>query len=299
MLLTHFLLQVFYFPLQVQPTSPWGCWSWTEAFITTCWRPPTHFSLRCKQHVVGYSINDCKGFSRTVNICVWSFHVASHWLTAKAVFQRGFWLPREASIHLLLATPQSSIPRDMSLDLSFNPRRLLLRITHPLKTIHIQGWSQRNTISRTPSFCQGLMLKMCCFLRATRTWEEYKIRKAGAVDWWRSLLYSGKYWEDLYCDFSVEQVESENEFPLIKDINQFVVCRAWSTLRPSCLSRGRAITLKPNWPPTDIPWSSLLTFLADWAGRPASLPLWRTCSEKLRHCQVLNRHNQITCTHFL
>nr|XP_033505718.1 uncharacterized protein LOC117271565 [Epinephelus lanceolatus] len=53
--------------------------------------------------------------------------------------QRGTWLPREASIHLLLATPQSSIPRDMSLDLSFNPHRLLLRITHPLKTIHIQG----------------------------------------------------------------------------------------------------------------------------------------------------------------
>ncbi|TKS80112.1 putative uncharacterized protein LOC400499 [Collichthys lucidus] len=53
--------------------------------------------------------------------------------------QRGTWLPREASIHFLLATPQSSISRDMSLDLTFNPHRLLLRITHPLKTIHIQG----------------------------------------------------------------------------------------------------------------------------------------------------------------
>ncbi|KAM6989140.1 uncharacterized protein LKV04_008860 [Tautogolabrus adspersus] len=55
------------------------------------------------------------------------------------MFQRGMWLPRDASLHLLLATPQSSIPRDMSLDLTFNPRRLLLRITHPLKTILIQG----------------------------------------------------------------------------------------------------------------------------------------------------------------
>ncbi|XP_032387729.1 apolipophorins [Etheostoma spectabile] len=53
--------------------------------------------------------------------------------------QKGTWLPREASIHLLLATPQSSIPRDMSVDLTFSPHRLLLRITHPLKTIHIQG----------------------------------------------------------------------------------------------------------------------------------------------------------------
>nr|XP_040026805.1 uncharacterized protein LOC120815845 isoform X3 [Gasterosteus aculeatus aculeatus] len=52
---------------------------------------------------------------------------------------RGSWLPEEASIHLLLATPQSSIPRDMSVDLTFNPRRLLLRITHPLKIIQIQG----------------------------------------------------------------------------------------------------------------------------------------------------------------
>ncbi|XP_045907286.1 uncharacterized protein LOC123972095 isoform X3 [Micropterus dolomieu] len=53
--------------------------------------------------------------------------------------QRDTWLPREASIHLLLATPQSSIPRDMSLDLTFNPHRLLLRLSHPLKTIRIQG----------------------------------------------------------------------------------------------------------------------------------------------------------------
>lgn len=55
------------------------------------------------------------------------------------MFQRGTWLPREASIHLLLATPQSSIPRDMSLDLAFSPRRLLLKIIHPLKSIHIHG----------------------------------------------------------------------------------------------------------------------------------------------------------------
>ncbi|KAM4551263.1 uncharacterized protein PAE49_015110 isoform 2-T2 [Odontesthes bonariensis] len=54
-------------------------------------------------------------------------------------YQKGTWLPRDASIHLLLATPESSIPRDMSLDLAFNPHRVLLRITHPLKTIHIQG----------------------------------------------------------------------------------------------------------------------------------------------------------------
>ncbi|CAJ1071926.1 uncharacterized protein LOC122887130 [Xyrichtys novacula] len=53
--------------------------------------------------------------------------------------QEASWFPREASLHLLLATPQSTIPRDMSLDLTFNPRRLLLRLTHPLKTVLIQG----------------------------------------------------------------------------------------------------------------------------------------------------------------
>lgn len=58
--------------------------------------------------------------------------------------QRGFWFPREASIHLLLATPQSSISRDMSLDLAFNPSRFLLRISSPLKTIHVQGLSHGN-----------------------------------------------------------------------------------------------------------------------------------------------------------
>ncbi|CAI5641741.1 unnamed protein product [Oreochromis niloticus] len=63
--------------------------------------------------------------------------------------QRGTWLPREASIHLLLATPQSSIPRDMSLDLAFSPRRLLLKIIHPLKSIHLHGQleQERNTKS--------------------------------------------------------------------------------------------------------------------------------------------------------
>ncbi|XP_061550368.1 vitellogenin-like [Phycodurus eques] len=49
------------------------------------------------------------------------------------------WFPKEASIHLLLATPKSSIPRDMSLDLAFNPRIFLLRLSHPLKSILIQG----------------------------------------------------------------------------------------------------------------------------------------------------------------
>lgn len=55
------------------------------------------------------------------------------------MFQSGSWLPREASLHLLLATPQSSIPRDMSLDLALSPHRLLLKMTHPLKTLTIQG----------------------------------------------------------------------------------------------------------------------------------------------------------------
>ncbi|XP_054888648.1 uncharacterized protein LOC129361674 [Poeciliopsis prolifica] len=54
-------------------------------------------------------------------------------------YKRGTWLPREASIHLLLATPQSSIPRDMSLDLAFSSHRVLFRIKHPLKTIILQG----------------------------------------------------------------------------------------------------------------------------------------------------------------
>nr|XP_043895928.1 uncharacterized protein LOC122778275 [Solea senegalensis] len=63
--------------------------------------------------------------------------------------QRGTWFPREASIHLLLASPQSSVSRDMSLDLAFNPQSLLLRITHPLKTIHMQGQLEKESSKKS------------------------------------------------------------------------------------------------------------------------------------------------------
>ena len=66
--------------------------------------------------------------------------------------QRG-WLPREASLHLLLATPQSSIPRDMSLDLVLQAQRMLLKVSHPLKTILLKGQSQTT---------QTFQLILCC-----------------------------------------------------------------------------------------------------------------------------------------
>lgn len=83
--------------------------------------------------------------------------IRSHWpqSSCTSVFvssQRGSWLPREASIHLLLATPQSTIPRDMSLDVNVNPRKLLLRMSHPLKTILVQGKHQRSRILRNAWF---------------------------------------------------------------------------------------------------------------------------------------------------
>ncbi|XP_037131472.1 uncharacterized protein LOC119136818 isoform X1 [Syngnathus acus] len=59
------------------------------------------------------------------------------------------WFPKEASLHLLLATPKSSIPRDMSLDLVFNPRRFLLRVSHPLKSIIVQGELEQERSSKT------------------------------------------------------------------------------------------------------------------------------------------------------
>lgn len=53
------------------------------------------------------------------------------------------------------------------------------------------------TDNKNLDFCLGLMLKMCCFLRTTWTREECKVRKAGAVDWWRSLLHHGECWDFL------------------------------------------------------------------------------------------------------
>ncbi|XP_019733519.1 apolipophorins isoform X1 [Hippocampus comes] len=61
----------------------------------------------------------------------------------------GSWFPKEASLHLLLATPKSSIPRDMSLDLTFNPRRFLLRVSHPLKSILVQGQLEQERSTTT------------------------------------------------------------------------------------------------------------------------------------------------------
>ncbi|XP_061925266.1 uncharacterized protein LOC133664564 isoform X2 [Entelurus aequoreus] len=65
------------------------------------------------------------------------------------MIQEDTWLPREASIHLLLATPKSSIPRDMSLDLAFNPRRFLVRVSHPLKSILMQGQFEQERSLKT------------------------------------------------------------------------------------------------------------------------------------------------------
>uniref|UniRef100_A0A3B3R7Z2 Vitellogenin domain-containing protein n=1 Tax=Paramormyrops kingsleyae TaxID=1676925 RepID=A0A3B3R7Z2_9TELE len=55
--------------------------------------------------------------------------------------QRGAWFPKEANLHVFLGTPQSTVPRDLSLDLTFSSinQQLALKVSHPLKTIHIQG----------------------------------------------------------------------------------------------------------------------------------------------------------------
>ncbi|KAK3567891.1 hypothetical protein QTP86_027307 [Hemibagrus guttatus] len=49
------------------------------------------------------------------------------------------WIPREANLLIFLGTPQSTIPRDISLDFNLSPQRLILKIVHPLKSILIQG----------------------------------------------------------------------------------------------------------------------------------------------------------------
>ncbi|XP_037400850.1 uncharacterized protein LOC108437497 isoform X3 [Pygocentrus nattereri] len=53
--------------------------------------------------------------------------------------QKSSWMPLEANLLLFLGTPQSTIPRDVSLDFSLSPRRLMVKMTHPLKSILIQG----------------------------------------------------------------------------------------------------------------------------------------------------------------
>ncbi|XP_065125287.1 uncharacterized protein [Paramisgurnus dabryanus] len=53
--------------------------------------------------------------------------------------QRNSWMPLEVTLLLFLGTPQSTIPRDVSLDLNLTPKKLILKLIHPLKNILIQG----------------------------------------------------------------------------------------------------------------------------------------------------------------
>ncbi|ROJ13809.1 hypothetical protein DPX16_19684 [Anabarilius grahami] len=58
--------------------------------------------------------------------------------------QRNSWMPLEATLLLFLGTPQSTIPRDVSLDVNLSPKKLILKITHPLKNILIQVQLERS-----------------------------------------------------------------------------------------------------------------------------------------------------------
>ncbi|MEQ2190447.1 hypothetical protein XENOCAPTIV_018800 [Xenoophorus captivus] len=116
-------------------------------------------------------------------------------------YKRGTWLPREASFHLLLATPQSSIPRDMSLDLAFSSHRVLLRIKHPLKAILLQGQAQRKS-ETSKGFLRCLVFKNVFFLSLGQFVQERTI-KSGKLE----LVIDSVYyhimvsirWEDRGC----------------------------------------------------------------------------------------------------
>ncbi|XP_016110069.1 uncharacterized protein [Sinocyclocheilus grahami] len=77
--------------------------------------------------------------------------------------QRNSWMPLEATLLLFLGTPQSIIPRDVSLDVNLSPKRLILKITHPLKTIHIQGFKTTSKMdflmNISSSFCSAFFLQ--------------------------------------------------------------------------------------------------------------------------------------------
>ncbi|XP_066536340.1 uncharacterized protein [Hoplias malabaricus] len=55
------------------------------------------------------------------------------------ISQKHSWLPLEANLLVFLGTPQSTVPRDITLDFSLSPRKLVLKMTHPLKSFLIQG----------------------------------------------------------------------------------------------------------------------------------------------------------------
>ena len=56
-------------------------------------------------------------------------------------FQKGFWLPQEASAHIFMGTPGSEVPRDVGVDVSYSwPQgKFRLKLLHPKKRIELDG----------------------------------------------------------------------------------------------------------------------------------------------------------------
>ncbi|EPY76390.1 hypothetical protein CB1_001431008, partial [Camelus ferus] len=55
--------------------------------------------------------------------------------------QKDSWLPQEASAHLFMGTPESEVPRDVGVDVSYSwpQRKFRLKLLHPKKKIELDG----------------------------------------------------------------------------------------------------------------------------------------------------------------
>ena len=65
-------------------------------------------------------------------------------------FQKDCWLPQEASAHIFMGTPESEVPRDVGVDISYSwPQgKFRLKLLHPKKRIELDGKD-----SGPPSLC--------------------------------------------------------------------------------------------------------------------------------------------------
>lgn len=56
-------------------------------------------------------------------------------------FQKDSWLPLEASAHLFMGTPESDVPRDVGVDVSYSaPQgKFRLKLQHPRKKVQLDG----------------------------------------------------------------------------------------------------------------------------------------------------------------
>lgn len=225
---SHSRLQVFPSPLQAPPTSPWSCWSWTEASITICWRPPTHCSLRWD------NAEKKLQWMRLCDFCAWSCH--AHVSERHLDPQRGLGPP--APGHSSVLHPQGHVSGP-----ELQPSQTAAEDHTPAENHPHTRFVTGEHSDKSLKVCSGSEVKLCCFLRATGAREEHKVREVGTTDRWSTLLHHGKCSHYPWCHVSVTHFNSLSSPGFGRQAHPLV--RAQDALLPRSQNGGKQTSHHP------------------------------------------------------